>query len=142
MKISARNAFKCTVTGLKRGAVNTEVEMALENGTPLCAIITDESAESLGLAPGKPCLAILKASWIMLAEPSVRSISARNKICGTVSAVKEGAVNTEVILQTANGDVISVIVTRESALAMKIEGGSEVCAVFKAGSVILATDKE
>jgi len=66
MKTSARNVLKGTVKTVKPGAVNTEVIVELIGGAEIVSIITVESAERLGLAPGKEVYAIIKASNVMI----------------------------------------------------------------------------
>jgi molybdopterin-binding protein len=67
MKLSARNMLKGKVKQVKAGAVNTEVVIELPGGAEVVSIITKESAERLGLAPGKQVYAIVKASNVMIA---------------------------------------------------------------------------
>ena len=67
MKLSARNMLKGNVKQIKAGAVNTEVVIELPGGTEVVSIITKESAERLGPAPGKQVYAIVKASNVMIA---------------------------------------------------------------------------
>ena len=45
MQVSARNQLKATVTEVKKGAVNNEIDLTLSKGTPLTAIITTASSE-------------------------------------------------------------------------------------------------
>ncbi len=52
MKLSARNVLKGTVVKVTQGAVNSEVVLELAPGIQVVAIITRQSAESLGLAEG------------------------------------------------------------------------------------------
>jgi molybdopterin-binding protein len=66
MRISARNMLKGEVKQVKPGAVNTEVILELPGGSQIASIITKESAETLGLAPGKEAYAIIKASNVMV----------------------------------------------------------------------------
>ena len=66
MRISARNMLKGKVKQVKPGAVNTEVILELPGGSQIVSIITKESAEKLGLAPGKEAYAIIKASNVMV----------------------------------------------------------------------------
>jgi molybdopterin-binding protein len=66
VKISARNMLKGEVKQVKPGAVNTEVILDLPGGSEIVSIITKESAEKLGLAPGKEAYAIIKASNVMV----------------------------------------------------------------------------
>lgn len=67
LKTSARNHLQGTVSRLVKGAVNTEVSLQTTGRLTVNAIITNESAESLGLDIGKPVSAIVKASHVILA---------------------------------------------------------------------------
>lgn len=67
MKLSARNVLKGTVKKVTPGAVNSEVVIELPGGTEIVSVITKESAEHLGLAPGKEVYAVVKASNVMVA---------------------------------------------------------------------------
>ena len=67
MKISARNVIQGTVKKVVVGAVNCEVTLALPDGTEIVSIITNTSAQALGLAEGKQAYAIIKASNVMIA---------------------------------------------------------------------------
>jgi molybdopterin-binding protein len=67
MKLSARNVLKGKVIAVTHGAVNSEVVLRLDSGAEVVSIITKESAEALGLAPGKDAYAVIKASNIMVA---------------------------------------------------------------------------
>jgi len=66
MKLSARNVLKAKVIQVVKGAVNSEITLELPGGEKLVSIITNASAESLGLAAGKEAYAIIKASNIMV----------------------------------------------------------------------------
>jgi len=67
MKISARNVLKGKVKQVKTGAVNNEVLIELPDKTEIVSIITKDSSERLGLAPGKTVYAVIKASNVMIA---------------------------------------------------------------------------
>jgi molybdopterin-binding protein len=66
MKLSARNILKGKVVKVISGAVNSEIILELPGGAQVVSIITKESAESLGLAPGKTAYAVIKASNVMI----------------------------------------------------------------------------
>jgi molybdate transport system regulatory protein len=66
LKLSARNQLRGTVHSVKRGAVNAEVSMTLDGGIVITAVVTNESADALGLADGKPAIAAFKASSVIL----------------------------------------------------------------------------
>jgi molybdopterin-binding protein len=66
MKISARNILKGRIKAVKPGTVNTEIVIELPGGAEIVSIITKDSADSLGLAPGKEVYAIIKATNVMI----------------------------------------------------------------------------
>ena len=67
MKVSARNQLAGTVKTVTEGAVMAEVVVEVAGGHEVVAAITAESARNLGLAPGKPVVAIIKSTEVMLA---------------------------------------------------------------------------
>lgn len=140
MKTSARNQFAGPVLALKEEVVDVEVRIGLAPELELTAIVTRESAESLGLAPGKDVMAFVKASSIVLiAEDPVR-ISSRNRFRGVVSAIHHGPVNTEVVITLPGGQhVLTAVITEASVQRLGLAEGSPVTAAFKASSVFLAT---
>ncbi|WEY42040.1 TOBE domain-containing protein [Paraburkholderia sp. SUR17] len=139
MKTSARNQLYGKVSAVTRGAVNDEVALELPGGQTIVAVLTHESSETLGLAPGAQAFALIKASWVMLLVDDGKPVklSARNQLRGTVSGVKRGAVNSEVALQLDGGPVVTAIVTNESVDALGLNDGVKAIAAFKASSVIL-----
>ena len=70
LQLSARNQLTGTVRRLLRGAVNTEVVIALKGGNSVAAIITNGAAKELRLAEGKRARAIFKASSVILGVAS------------------------------------------------------------------------
>lgn len=138
METSARNQLTGTVTRLSEGKVNTEVEIALNDHDTVTAIVTVESAHRLGLTEGKEATAIIKASQVMVTTEKNPAISARNILCGAIKELRQGAVNCEIDVTLPGGGEIVAIVTEESAEKMGLVPGKEVCAFFKASSVIVA----
>ena len=139
MKTSARNQFITRVVELRHSKVSTLVRLHLDADQTLVALITRESALSLGLTPGSEVQAFIKASSVILTtEPSLRT-SARNQLWGTVKRIHPGSVNAEVTLEIAGGRTVTALLANESLTALGLEVGSTARAVFKASSVILAT---
>lgn len=138
MLTSARNQFRGKVIGIKAGAVNDEVAIKLPGGTELTAVITCTSTKNLGLAPGKDVIALIKAPWVILATNLEGiKLSARNQLKGTVTEVKPGAVNTEVIVKLAGGEELAAIITNESSETLQLAAGKPVTAIVKASHMIL-----
>lgn len=138
MKTSARNQFLGTVSQVKAGAVNDEIELDIAGGEKLVAIVTHESTESLGLKLGTEAFALVKSSSVILMtdEDNAR-FSARNRLTGTISRIQPGAVNTEVVLDLAGGATLAAIVTRDSCDQLALAVGKRATAIFKASSVII-----
>ncbi len=67
LRTSARNHLAGKVTSCREGAVNGEVVVELSFGKSIVAIVTNDSIESLGLAPGVPVGALIKASHVIIA---------------------------------------------------------------------------
>lgn len=66
VKLSARNQLRGTVSGVKRGAVNSEAALQLDGGPVVTAIVTNESVDALGLHDGVKAIAVFKASSVIL----------------------------------------------------------------------------
>lgn len=139
MKISARNQFSGKVKSIRSGAVNDEVVISIASGLDIVAIITESSTQNLRLQEGSSVVALIKASSIVLAtEADGLIFSARNQISGTVSELHKGAVNSEVIIDTGSDVQVSAIITNASVENLGLAKGSNVTAIFKASSVIVA----
>jgi len=139
MKTSARNRFVGTVTSLRSGAVNDEVELTLAGGQRIVAVLTQESTQSLGLRPKATAIALVKASSVVVAtDLEGARVSTRNQLAGTVGAVTPGAVNAEVVIELDGGGSIAAIVTEGSVKSLGLGPGKRAIALFKATSVIVA----
>ena len=141
MKISARNQFEGTISSVVEGSVNGVVTIDFE-GYAIKADITMESIKGLELAEGKKAFAIVKASNVMFAAGSepIKNISARNQLVGTVTSIKEGAVNGHVTIEDEEGARISGSITNESIEALGLREGGKAVAIIKATDVMVAVD--
>ena len=138
MLTSSRNQFCGKVTSIKKGAVNDEIVIKLTGGTELTAVITSASTETLGLTEGKEAIALVKATWVILAaDLEGIKLSARNALKGTVSEVKHGAVNSEIIVKLEGGEELVAIVTCESEKKLALAPGKEVRAQIKVSHIIV-----
>jgi molybdate transport system regulatory protein len=69
VKFSARNQLAGVVDSVHKGAVNSDVAIRLAGGTLIHAVITNEAVMELGLKPGVPASALIKASHVVLGVP-------------------------------------------------------------------------
>lgn len=140
MRTSARNQWVGTVTAVRSGAVNDEVELTLPGGVRLAAIVTHESTAALGLRTQQTVIAMVKASAVLLAtDLDGAQVSARNRLDATVRAVTPGATSAEVGLDTDAGVPVVAIVPRSALGELALAPGLRVSAFVKASDVILAT---
>jgi len=139
MKTSARNHLAGKVTAITRGPVNSEVVVVLNGGDELVAVITSHSVEEMGLAEGSDVHALIKSSFVILADAASRT-SARNHLCGTVERIETGAVNSEVVLALPGGARLTAVVTNDSVATLGLREGGKTCAQVKASHVILGVD--
>src|SRR3954470_9960378 len=63
---SARNRLTGLVRGVKVDGLLAQVEIAVTEPATVVAIITSDSAERLGLTPGVPATAVVKATSVMV----------------------------------------------------------------------------
>lgn len=141
MKSSARNQWVGTVSAIRAGAVNDEVEMRLPGGGRLVAVVTRESTDAMGLRLQQTVMAMVKASAVVLAtDLGGAQVSARNRLDGVVTALRPGAVNAEVLVQTPAGVQVVAMVTQASVAAMALQVGRAVTALVMASDVILVCE--
>jgi molybdate transport system regulatory protein len=139
MKTSARNQWVGTVTAVRSGAVNDEIEVGLAGDARLTAIVTRESTQALGLRTQLSVIALVKASSVMLAtDLGDAKISARNQLRGTVTGATPGAVNAEVVIAAGGGVDVVAIVAQTAIADLGLAPGVPVTAIVKASDVILA----
>ena len=67
-------------------------------------------------------------------------ISARNQLKGTVVEIKEGAVNSIVVIDIGGGNKVSASITMDAVKELGLKVGSPAYAVIKATSVMVAID--
>jgi molybdopterin-binding protein len=65
------------------------------------------------------------------------SLSARNRLSGTVQRVETSGLMAEVVVELDGGETVTAIITGGSAERLGLEPGSEVDAVVKATEVMI-----
>lgn len=64
--LSARNRLKGTVTDVKVEGLVAQVELVIDEPAHVVAIVTADAIEELGLRPGMPATAVVKATSVMV----------------------------------------------------------------------------
>ncbi len=141
LRLSARNAFHCTVAEVAPSPVNVKVRLEVSPGLEISSIVANASVAELGLAPGRSVVALVNANSVLLAPHHQKPrISANNKMEGIVLARFDGDADAEVTIDLGEGKTMTSIVTADSADAGEIAVGAKVWAIFNSSHVILASD--
>jgi molybdate transport system regulatory protein len=140
-RTSARNAFFGKIETLRRGDIQTWVEISTPGGYRIRAVITNHSRERLGLKPGGLVAAEVKAPWVTVH----RSVddpagSADNRLGGTVERIVRGKVTSEVVARLADGTEICSIVSEPSRKRLGLRPAERVWLAFNAFTVVLHAD--
>ncbi|MDQ3856867.1 MAG: TOBE domain-containing protein [Actinomycetota bacterium] len=64
--LSARNRFRGIVRSVRTDGLLAQVELETREPARVVAVITREAAEQLGLAPGTPATALVKATSVLV----------------------------------------------------------------------------
>ena len=136
MKLSARNKFIGKVTDVTRGAVNGIVKIELSNGQHITSSITLEAIDDLDITVGKEITAVIKSTSVLIGRGQL-TLSARNKLSGTIIDINRGAVNAIVKVELPSNVVISSSITLEAVDELDLTVGTEVTAVVKASEVLI-----
>lgn len=136
MKLSARNKFIGKVTDVTRGAVNGIVKIELSNGQHITSSITLEAIDDLDITVGKEVTAIIKSTSVLIGRGQL-TLSARNKLSGTIIDINRGAVNAIVKVELPSKVVITSSITLEAVDELDLTVGTEVTAVVKASEVLI-----
>ncbi|MGF7442051.1 TOBE domain-containing protein [Campylobacter concisus] len=137
MNLSARNQLSCEIIGINRGAVNSQIVARLSNGCTLESNITVESEKNLGLKVGQKVIYIFKAPAVILAKDLDIKISTKNQLKGEVIEAKIGAVSAEITLKLSDEQTLTAIITKDSAIQMKIGVGDTLLAIVKSSQIII-----
>ena len=137
-KTSARNSFFGKVHSLRKGEVQTLVYITTLDGGLLTTIVTNTSAEHLGLKPGSLLSAEVKAPWLVLErQDSEGRNSLENRWEGIIARITPGKVNTECAVCIAGGAELCAVVSSPGFEKLRLKEGDPVCVLFSCYAVIL-----
>ena len=140
LKTSARNQFRGVVSAVVPGAVNASITVDISDRRSLQVIVTEESRLEMHLVEGAVVIALVKSSSVMLSRNVQLQVSARNRLEGVVRRIARGAVNSDVTVDIGEHKSINAVITNDSVDELELAEGDEVCAFFKASSVILLAE--
>ncbi|MFZ1986803.1 MAG: TOBE domain-containing protein [Desulfatitalea sp.] len=140
-KTSARNSFFGKILNIQRGDIQARVGLATIEGHSITAVITNDSADRLGLKRGRLVTAEVKAPWVILhggdAEPVC---SADNRFKGILTRITRGKINTECVVQISDTIELCAVVSTEAIQDLKLNEGDGIWVLFNCFSVVLHVD--
>ncbi|MFH0958229.1 MAG: TOBE domain-containing protein [Pseudomonadota bacterium] len=137
-KTSARNSFFGKIRYVRKGDIQSQIELITIAGDVVTTVITNNSLNRMGLKPGSLITAEVKAPWVIL-EKAINepSCSAENIYRGAVSQIVRGKLTTEFIVRLQDGTEICSLVTDKSRRKLDVKQGDDVWAMFNSFAVIL-----
>lgn len=120
------------------GGVNTRVGLGLSEGQTIFASLTCRSVKDLGLFPGRPAIAPIKAPLVGLVAD--RPASGVNRVPGTIRSLDPGGDAVEAILDIGGGASLCAVVPGATLAASGLGVGSRAVAVIDPSHVILAVE--
>jgi molybdate transport system regulatory protein len=140
-KTSARNSFFGKINTIRKGEIQTYVEVVSVSGNIITSIITSDSLKRIGLKCGMFITAEVKAPWIHLCKNrSAPNCSAENMFQGTVGRIAKNRTTAEIVVLLPDGTELCAIITEKSLQQMDIRHQDTLWAFFDAFAVILHVD--
>ncbi|MCX5873618.1 MAG: TOBE domain-containing protein [Deltaproteobacteria bacterium] len=140
-KTSARNTFFGKIGVVRRGDIQSQVELVTVAGDIVTTVITNNSLKRMGLKSGSLITAEVKAPWVILQKALIApSCSAENIFRGTVTQIVRGRLTTEFIVRLQDGTEVCSLVTEKSRRKLDINKEDDVWVMFNSFAVILHVD--
>jgi molybdate transport system regulatory protein len=140
-KTSARNMFFGKVCAIRKGDIQSSVDVLTIGDYIITTVITNGSLERLCLKPGLLVTAEVKAPWVMLQNTENEpKCSAENRLRGTVIHIHEGEITTEYVIRISDGTSLCAVTARETVSRLGILENDTVWAIFNSFAVILNVD--
>lgn len=140
-RTSARNTFYGRIQVIRKGDIQSRVELETVGGQRLATVITNSSLQRLGLKKGRLITAEVKAPWVLMQKGGTgNETSADNRFRGTVSRITRGEINSEYVMRMSDGTELCSVATSLGGSGLGLERGDEVWAVFNAYAVVLLSE--
>jgi molybdate transport system regulatory protein len=134
LRTSARNALRGLVSMVSENGVTAAVTLDVGEGLTLIARVTRRSVDDLGLAAGRPAIALIKSSFIRL-----DGAPAENRLEGRILDREGGQAAAELTIGLSAGKSL-VATVAAGAPGWDSVPGDAVVASIAAADVILAVD--
>lgn len=137
MQLSARNQISGIIENISIGAVNAIVTITPKSGHQIYINISKNSIDDLELKLDDEVVAIFKSNNVLISTDTSLSLSARNKIAGTIRDLEEGAVNSEISIDIGEKQIITSVITNSAVRELDLKIGDNVTAIIKSSDVMI-----
>ena len=135
---SARNSFFGKITSLKKGSVQTLLEVSATDGKGIKTIVTNGSVKEMGLKVGRMITAEIKAPWLVIERPGRTGCSSlENEREGIITKITRGKVNTECLVKIGQGLELCAVISTPGFDKLSLAVGDQAKILFSCNSVIL-----
>ena len=140
-KTSARNMFFGKISAIRKGDIQSIIDVLTIGQYIITTVITNDSLERLALKTGRLVTAEIKAPWIMLQKGETEpACTAENRLNGTAIRILKGEITTEYTIRIPDGTSLCAITTSETDRRLGIRENDSVWAMFNSFAVILHVD--
>lgn len=140
-KTSARNTFFGKIGRIRRGDIQSGIELVTAGGDVVTTVITNNSLIRMGLKPGSLITAEVKAPWVILQKARAEPLcTAENVFRGKVIQIVRGKLTTEFVVRIQDGTELCSVVTEASRRKLALKEQDEVWVMFNSFAVILHVD--
>ncbi|RPH50548.1 MAG: hypothetical protein EHM85_10000 [Desulfobacteraceae bacterium] len=130
-KTSARNSFFGKIKNIRRGDIQTRIELITIDGHSITTAITNDSVERLGLRQGRIITAEVKSPWVILQSGNTEpACSAENRFKGVIVRIINGKINTECVVRISDATEVCAVVSTTGSLHSKLNEGDEIWVLF------------
>ena len=141
LRTSARNVFRGTVRAVRPRRLTADIALALPDGVPLIARVTEASLQRLDLAIGRPAIALVKAPFVRLAPvDSPRRAPSRNRFSTCVQSATLSGGAAEVLLDIGSGRTLTASLSARRARSLDLSTGRPLLALIDPADIILAVE--
>ncbi|PPD20265.1 MAG: molybdenum-dependent transcriptional regulator [Methylomonas sp.] len=137
VKTSAHNQLFGHISALQIGAANAELSITLAADEQVIATIELSMLRQMNLQIEDPVLLLINDADVMLAIDHEQPLSARNRLACRIIRIHHATINSEVTVSLASGQLLVILLTRQSAEQLQLAEDMQAWAVFKSNAPIL-----
>lgn len=138
VKTSAANQLFGAVTAVRPGPANAAVDVDLAGDLAVRVTVSLDKLKHLKIIAGLDAVLLINGADMVIAADSrdLRFLACNRLVC-TIIRVDMDEVNAEVKVSLANGDILSCLITRESAEQLNLGRDTRAWIMFKSDAPIL-----